>query len=150
MAIEPGDFEAPVPDGGILEMRSREPTVRDDLPPWCRMVGHVYLGSLPGEGAAMRLFVRKRPGVTDSEKGALEEDKKRVAEYEWRLRVRSSGRLGLGTGDPGLVRVEVKCFASTMADAASVQAAWTRAVERSPVATTLARATDLDLKLAIL
>ena len=29
-----------VPVGGILEMRSLEPTVCDDLPPWCRMVGH--------------------------------------------------------------------------------------------------------------
>ena len=26
-----------VPVGGILEMRSREPSVADDLPPWCRM-----------------------------------------------------------------------------------------------------------------
>ncbi len=30
----------PVPVGGVLEMRSRERTVRDDLPPWCRMSGH--------------------------------------------------------------------------------------------------------------
>ena len=33
-----------VPPGGVLELRSREPSVRDDLPPWCRMVGHEFLG----------------------------------------------------------------------------------------------------------
>ena len=47
------------PVDGILEMRSREPTVADDLPPWCRMVGHEYLGSLPAEGF-VRYFVRRR------------------------------------------------------------------------------------------
>ena len=46
------------PRGGILEMRSREPTVGDDLPPWCRMVGHDYLGRLEGEGCS-RYFVRR-------------------------------------------------------------------------------------------
>ena len=35
-----------VPVGGILEMRSLETTVCDELPPWCRMVGHEYLGLL--------------------------------------------------------------------------------------------------------
>ena len=35
------------PVDGILEMRSREPTVGVDLPPWCKMVGHQYLGALP-------------------------------------------------------------------------------------------------------
>jgi TusA-related sulfurtransferase len=38
-----------VPENGILEMRSREPTVGDDLPPWCRMSGHEYLGKTAGE-----------------------------------------------------------------------------------------------------
>ena len=37
-----------VPEGGVLELRSVETTVTDDLPPWCRMVGHEYLGALPG------------------------------------------------------------------------------------------------------
>ena len=40
-----------IPLDGILEMRSSEPTVADDLPPWCRMVGHEYLGSLPAQGS---------------------------------------------------------------------------------------------------
>ena len=35
-----------VPPGGVLEIRSREPTVESELPPWCRMVGHEYLQSI--------------------------------------------------------------------------------------------------------
>lgn len=72
-----------VPVGGILEMRSREPTVADDLPPWCRMVGHLYLGSLEGDGCT-RYFVRRgelagAEGSRLSEEEALAEDKKRHA-----------------------------------------------------------------------
>ena len=34
------------PARGILEMRSREPTISNDLPPWCRMSGHEFLGEI--------------------------------------------------------------------------------------------------------
>jgi hypothetical protein len=83
-----------VPLGGLLEMRSREPTVGDDLPPWCRLSGHEYLGFLPGENC-VRYFVRRgapaaEPGAA-SEEDALAQDKRRAREYEWRLRVRSAG-----------------------------------------------------------
>ena len=217
-----------VPEGGVLEMRSREPTVADDLPPWCRMVGHDFLGSLPLESSGrgdgtVRYFVRRGSGAAAAaEAKALEADKEKAQTYEWRLRVRSTGHLestaycrnfsfqagqpasfeekdahpsavelllgslgaalttgfasevaragvevddiemtvrgrlgnplahlGLGEGDPGLVAVDVKCFASTMADESAVREAWQRAVERSPVAVTLSRATELTLKLAI-
>jgi TusA-related sulfurtransferase len=80
-----------VPDEGILEMRSREPTVRDDLPPWCRMVGHEYLGSLEGEGFT-RYFVRRKKPASEEQK-SLEQDKSRAKEYEWRARARSTGPL---------------------------------------------------------
>lgn len=79
------------PAGGILEMRSREPTVADDLPPWCRMVGHEYLGSLESSGYA-RYFVR-RGADSDKEEQALDEDKRRAKVYEWRARARSTGHL---------------------------------------------------------
>lgn len=84
-----------VPEGGVLEMRSVEVTVTDDLPPWCRMVGHEYLGELPGEAAGQkRFFVRKGSGeAARAEQQALEEDKERARQYEWRLRVRASGHL---------------------------------------------------------
>ena len=81
-----------VPEGGVLEMRSREPTVRDDLPPWCRMVGHDYLGERPGDGF-VRYFVRRGPGKTAEDEVALASDKEAAREYEWRTRVRHRGHL---------------------------------------------------------
>jgi TusA-related sulfurtransferase len=93
-----------VPLGGVLEMRSREPTVRDDLPPWCRMAGHEYLGAAEGEGYA-RFFVRRGgggsgattnggTGAAGSAEGvALQADKEAANTYEWRVRARSTGRL---------------------------------------------------------
>jgi uncharacterized OsmC-like protein len=80
-----------VPEGGILEMRSREPTVGDDLPPWCRMTGHEYLGALPGAGCT-RHFVRRGRSAVDEEK-ALDEDKAKARAYAWRARARSRGRM---------------------------------------------------------
>ena len=91
-----------VPVGGILEMLSREPTVADDLPPWCRMVGHEYLGALVPAGedvpgtwtGTVRYFVRRGTDATAAaEAQALDEDKAKAKSYEWRLRVRSTGHL---------------------------------------------------------
>lgn len=208
------------PVGGILEMRSREPTVADDLPPWCRMVGHEYLGSLEGPGYA-RYFVRRGAEAKQEEK-TLDEDKKRAKGYEWRARARSTGHLkstiyarnfsfdlgqpasfeekdkypsaveyflgalagslssgfasecaqdnleiddieitingrlknvlahmGLEEGDPSFKSIELKCFASTFDDEDEVRNAWDRAVARSPIAATLTKAVELDIKLAI-
>src|SRR5512136_1310284 len=67
-----------VPEQGILEMRSREPTVRNDLPPWCRMVGLEYLGSLKAEGFT-RYFVRRTVSAIEDAK-SLEHDKSRAKE----------------------------------------------------------------------
>lgn len=80
-----------VPVGGVLELRSREPTVRGDLPPWCRMVGHSYLGTIEAEGCD-RHFVR-RTGDDQAEREAFEGDKERAKAYEWRLRSRLGGKL---------------------------------------------------------
>jgi TusA-related sulfurtransferase len=80
-----------VPVDGILEMRSREPTVSDDLPPWCRMSGHKYLGKTAGEGYT-RYFVRKGSGAQQEEE-ALSKDKEDAKKYQWRLRARSTGHL---------------------------------------------------------
>jgi uncharacterized OsmC-like protein len=80
-----------VPGDGVLEMRSREMTVGEDLPPWCRMTGHEYLGALP-EKEYTRYFVRRGQPTEDEEK-ALDEDKQRAKTYEWRARSRSTGHL---------------------------------------------------------
>jgi len=77
--------------GGIMEMRSRETTVSDDLPPWCRMSGHEYLGKMPGEGYT-RYFVKKGSGV-QAEEAALAKDKEEARKYQWRLRARTTGHL---------------------------------------------------------
>ncbi len=212
-----------VPDDGVLEMRSREPSVGSDLPPWCRIVGHQYLGAISDGGPTVRYFVRKSGQASQAETEALDADKRKAQSYEWRLRVRAAGHLestaycrnfsikagqpasfeekdahpssielllgslgtalstgfasecaragvevddieltvkgrlgnplahlGLGEGDPGLVSIDVRFFASTMANPAAVRTAWQLAVERSPIATTLARATALTMNLVIL
>lgn len=41
--------------GEVLELHSTNPTMQDDVPAWCRMTGHEYLGA-----AGSRYFVRKR------------------------------------------------------------------------------------------
>ena len=80
-----------VPLGEVLELRSRESTVRGDLPPWCGMVGHQYLGELPGEDCT-RYFIRRGEKAAQ-DAGELEKDKERAKEYEWRTRVRHRGGL---------------------------------------------------------
>ncbi len=213
-----------VPEGGVLEMRSVEITVADDLPPWCRMVGHEYLGELPGEAPKQkRFFVRKSRGeAVQAEEQALQKDKERARLYEWRLRARASGHLattvycrnfkwtlgqpasfeerdahpsaveallgalasdlatgfatacaqaglevddieltargrlhdvmahlGLSDGDPSFAAIEVKLFASTFDDADRVREVWQTVVARSPLAATLAKATELETRIAI-
>ena len=44
--------------GDILEIRSTDPGVREDLPAWCRMTGHVLLAQQEGD-LRNRYFVRK-------------------------------------------------------------------------------------------
>lgn len=209
------------PLGGILEMRSLEPTVADDLPPWCRMVGHEYLGSAM-EGDVARYFIRRGEKSAEQEAKALEDDKRQAKEYEWRLRIRSTGHLksttycrnfswqtgqpasfeekdanpsaleqlfgalgaclcngfatqcakdglemddievtvrgrlhnvmahlGLEEGDPSISVIDVKCFASTLDDEDTAKAAWETTVARSPIASTLAKSTTLNIKFAV-
>lgn len=213
-----------VPTGGLLELRSREPTVTDDLPPWCRMVGHEYLGAVPGQTPGQqRFFVRRGAGpAAEAEAAALATDTERARNYEWRLRARAGGHLatkiycrnfqwtlgqpasfeekdtnpaaveallgalagdlvtgfatacsqaglavddieltvrgrlhdvmahlGLSDGDPAFAAIDVKLFASTFAPADRVRAVWQETVRRSPLAATLARATNLTATIAV-
>ncbi|MBI4269604.1 MAG: sulfurtransferase TusA family protein [Candidatus Rokubacteria bacterium] len=46
---------ASLASGQTLEIRSTNPAARDEVPAWCRMTGHEYLGS-----SESRYFVRKR------------------------------------------------------------------------------------------
>ena len=44
--------------GSVLEVRSTDPGVREDLPAWCRMTGHKLLAEQEGE-QHNRYFLRK-------------------------------------------------------------------------------------------
>lgn len=44
--------------GAILEIRSTDPGVREDLPSWCRMTGHTLLAQQEGD-LRNRYFVGK-------------------------------------------------------------------------------------------
>lgn len=79
-----------VPEGGVLELRSSEPTVSVELPPWCRMVGHEHLQSVEDTPGHWRHFVRRGSGQS-AEAGALADDLAKARGYEWRLRARVTG-----------------------------------------------------------
>lgn len=55
--------------------------------------------------------------------------------------------LGIEEGDPSLESVVLKAFASTLEDEARVRAVWDEVLRRSPLATTLAKATRLETRL---
>lgn len=77
------DAFAPLAPGGVLLVRSRESSVREDLPAWCRMVGHALVAERD-EGAAGRgFFLRKK-----QEDAALAGDLARAREHAWTARVR--------------------------------------------------------------
>ena len=50
----------PLPPGGVLKVRSRESSVKEDLPAWCRLVGHRLESVQPGEGTYTHYYVRKQ------------------------------------------------------------------------------------------
>lgn len=76
----------PVPGGGVLEVRSQEPTVRDELPAWCRIVNHTMLGTTDGAHGYTHYFIRKR--TDDPGDGELEDHLQRAQDYEWKVRAR--------------------------------------------------------------
>lgn len=82
-----------VPVEGVLELRSSEPTVALDLPPWCGMVGHTLLGSRKENGATAYFIRKGGTELAQREENALEEDKRKAREYLWRLRSRSNDGL---------------------------------------------------------
>ncbi len=77
---------SPLAPGGILEVRSREISVREDLPAWCRMVGHDLLAARPGDAGSTSYFIRKK-----SDDALLRQDLEQARNVVWRARVRGSG-----------------------------------------------------------
>ncbi|WML40950.1 OsmC family protein [Neobacillus sp. OS1-2] len=77
----------PLENGQILEVRSRERTVAEDLPAWCRMVEHGFLGSEPGDNT-IRYYIRKGAEQTE-----LAQDLEAAKSYQWSVRVRGENDL---------------------------------------------------------
>lgn len=85
-----------VPSGGVLEIRSTEPTVESELPPWCRMVGHTHVRSDQVSPGQWRHFVQRKmespsdDSTFDAESEELNADKKQAQAFKWSLRARRS------------------------------------------------------------
>ncbi|WP_342433950.1 OsmC family protein [Neobacillus sp. FSL H8-0543] len=77
----------PLLNGEILEVRSRERTVAGDLPAWCRMVNHEFLGSEPGDNTT-RYFIKKGSNQIE-----LEKELQAAKGYEWSVRARGEKEL---------------------------------------------------------
>jgi TusA-related sulfurtransferase/uncharacterized OsmC-like protein len=73
----------PLPAGGLLEVRSRESSVKEDLPAWCRLVGHALEDVQPGEGTYTHYYVRKQQADA-----ALRADVDKARSFVWSARVR--------------------------------------------------------------
>jgi uncharacterized OsmC-like protein/TusA-related sulfurtransferase len=76
-----------VPPGGVLEIRSTEISVREDLPAWCRMTQNAYLGWQPAPDHN-KYFVRK-----GGEDPAANTDEEKARHYRWQCRVHWAGGL---------------------------------------------------------
>ncbi|MEZ6096423.1 MAG: hypothetical protein R3C03_19710 [Pirellulaceae bacterium] len=76
-----------VPVGGVLEIRSEEPTVTAELPPWCRMVGHEHLDSVEVTPGKWRHFVR-RGNENANEAETLAADQATAKSFHWNARGR--------------------------------------------------------------
>lgn len=87
-----------VPVGGLLEIRSSEPTVESELPPWCRMVGHTHVRSVSTGDGRWRHWVR-RGEQTQTETEGLDSDKRQAQEFKWSLRARRSSSGSTGSGE---------------------------------------------------
>ena len=76
----------PLPSGAVLEVRSREISVKEDLPAWCRLVGHDMLAAKPGDAGSTSYFIRKK--VADA---VFRQDLEQAKNFVWRARVRGRG-----------------------------------------------------------
>lgn len=86
---------APLRSGEILEVLSRDSSVREDLPAWCGMVGHAFLGTQGGAGRETRYFLRKKGEDFD-----LERHTEEARLHRWTVRIRGNS----GPGSSAFVR----------------------------------------------
>jgi uncharacterized OsmC-like protein/TusA-related sulfurtransferase len=77
------DAMKPLPPGGLLEVRSREISVKEDLPAWCRLVGHTLIAVRPGDTSYTHYYVRKQQADD-----GLKADIDKARAFTWSARVR--------------------------------------------------------------
>lgn len=84
---------APLAAGGRLEVRSREGSVREDLPAWCRLVGHALESVAPAANGYTHFLIAK--GGASASAGAaaapLDQDLARAKQFSWSARIKGSG-----------------------------------------------------------
>lgn len=72
--------------GETLLVKSREISVREDLPAWCRLVGHTMLGERTADGGYVHFLLKKK-----RDDGALAADLQKAKEHVWQTRARWTG-----------------------------------------------------------
>ena len=73
----------PLAGGAVLLVKSREGSVREDLPAWCRMVGHSVLDARAADGGYWHFLLRKK-----GDDAALANDLQQARDHVWQTRVR--------------------------------------------------------------
>ena len=73
----------PIAPGGHLLVMSRERSVKEDLPAWCRMVGHDMVHEAEAAGGYTHYLLRKK-----QEDRQLDQDLQQAREHVWQTRVR--------------------------------------------------------------
>lgn len=83
---------APLPGGGVLEIRSREISVCEDLPAWCRMVGHSLVAEVPAPNSYTHYFVRKKGGGENAsaEDPEFQAHLAKARAYQWKVRAKAT------------------------------------------------------------
>jgi len=77
----------PLPPGALVEIRSREISVGEDLPAWCRMVGHELLSISAAPNRYTYFLVRKKNAASGADT-ELDEHLTKALAYEWRVRTK--------------------------------------------------------------
>lgn len=85
----------PLLPGEVLEIRSRDHSVGEDLPAWCRMTANELVGATDGPGSRS-YRVRKgaapvAPARDGTAPGALDEDMEKARAFTWSARIQPSG-----------------------------------------------------------
>jgi tRNA 2-thiouridine synthesizing protein A len=55
-----------LPAGTVIHLIASDPAASVDLPAWCHLTGHTYLGSVPGSSPTYALRTISSPVATDT------------------------------------------------------------------------------------